>query len=227
LVVVGLTATTLRLLVPDDLIARAEGVRAKTLVVIGMTQPNPEQRAATVAAADRKFATHRLTTRVHVLTGGGFLLLAAFQVSRRIRSRSPRTHRVSGRIAIVLAWLSGLTGLFFGLWQPVAGFAEQIVVGAVGLTVLSSTSLAFNHIRAGRVDAHREWMLRAIAAGASIAAQRIVAIPLDLALTPRGFDVRAIFAISLWVGWMLSMAGAEWWIRSTRAGSPRTIQSAA
>ena len=87
----------------------------------------------------------------------------------------------------------------------------------VGLFLLTAVSLAFRHIRAGRVESHREWMLRGIAAAIAIASVRLVAIPLDLALTPRGVDVRVVFALSLWLGWILTMAGSEWWIRSTRA----------
>lgn len=216
LVSIGIAAAVLRVLVPNDLISQMERVRARAIVVLGVTQPAPERRAQVATEADGKFAAHRTVTRVHVLTGAGFLALAALQVSRRVRRRTPRTHRVSGRVAIVLAWLSGLTGLFFGLWQPLAGIAEQVLVGAVGFFLLASVSLAFHYVRAGRVDAHREWMLRGMAAALAIASVRLVAIPLDLALTPRGVDVRLVFGLSLWLGWILTMAGSEWWIRSTR-----------
>lgn len=191
LVSLGVAAAVLRVLAPDDLIGRMERVRARTIVVLGVTQPAPERRAQFVAEADGKFAAHRTITRVHVLTGAGFLALASLKVSHRVRLRRPRTHRVSGRVAIILAWLSGLTGLFFGLWQPLAGLAEQVIVGAVGLFLLASVSLAFHHIRAGRVD------------------------------------VRAVFALSLWLGWILTMAGCEWWIRSTRARVQGAIRGAA
>lgn len=119
---------------------------------------------------------------------------------------------------------SGLTGLFFFLWQPLAGIPEQLIVGVVGLFLLAAVTLAFRHIRAGRVDAHREWMPRGVAAALGIASVRLVAIPLDLALTPRGVDVTVIFALSLWLGWILSLAGIEWWTRSMRVqvhGAPR------
>lgn len=227
LVSLGVAAAVLRVLAPNDLIARVERVRAQAMGVLGVTQPAPERRAQAVAIADGKFAAHRAVTRLHVLAGAGFLALASLQVMRRLRTRTPRTHRVAGRVAILLAWLSGLTGLFFGLWQPIAGFAEQLIVGVVGLFLLTAVSLAFHHIRAGRVEAHREWMLRGIAAAIAIASVRLVAIPLDLALTPRGVDVRVVFALSLWLGWILTMAGSEWWIRSTRARVHGAMQDAA
>lgn len=217
LVLLGVAAAVLRSVATDDLIARVEPVRARMMNSLGVTEPAPHRRAQVVAEADAKFAARRAITRIHVLAGAGFLALASLQLARRVRTLTPKVHRISGRVAIILAWLSGLTGLFFGLWQPLAGIAEQVIVGAAGLFLLAAVSLAFRHIRAGRVAAHREWMLRGIAAALAIASVRVVAIPLDLALTPRGVDVRVIFALSLWLGWSVTLAGAEWWIRTTRA----------
>jgi uncharacterized membrane protein len=226
LVLLGIAAAVLRIVAPTDLLSHMERVRLRAVVALGIPQPTLERRAHVVAAADRKFATHRTITRVHVLTGAGFLALASLQLVRRVRTRTPRLHRVAGRIAIVLAWLSGLTGLYFGVWQPLAGFAEQLIVGIVGCFLLVAVSLALVHIRAGRVEAHREWMLRGVAAALAIASVRLVAIPLDFVLTPRGVDINVVFALSLWVGWAVTMCGAEWWIRVTRVRVPRVIPGA-
>jgi uncharacterized membrane protein len=217
LVLLGMLAAALRYVAPDDLIVRVEAVRAPLLRDLGITQPFPERRAVVVAEADAKFAAHRVVTRVHVLTGAGFLLLASLQLMRRVRTRAPKLHRISGRIAIVLAWLSGVTGLFFGVWKPLAGLAEQVIVGAAGMFLIVAVSIGFRHIRAGRVEAHREWMLRGTAAAIAVAAVRLVSIPLDLTLTPRGVDIRVVFVLSLWIGWVVTATGAEWWIRRTRA----------
>lgn len=219
LVVLGVTAAVLRTVAPDDLFARMEPVRARLFRALNATEPEPARRAAFLAEGDRKFATQRTITLVHILTGAGFLALAPLQLMRRVRLRRPQLHRVTGRIAITLALTSGIIGLFFGLWQPLAGAAEQVIVGVVGLVLVSAIGLAFRHIRAGRVAAHREWMLRAIAAALAIASVRVVALPLDLVLAPRGVAPRIIFVLALWIGWVGTLAAAEWWIRSTR---PRT-----
>jgi uncharacterized membrane protein len=214
LALLGVTAAVLRSVAPDDVLTRMEPFRTRMINAFGVTEPEPDRRAHVVA--DGKFAAHRAVTRIHVLSGAGFLALAALQLARRVRTRTPKVHRVSGRIAISLAWLSGLTGLFFGLWQPLGGIAEQVIVGVAGLFLLVAVSVGFRHIRAGRAAAHREWMLRGTAAALAIAAIRVVAIPLDLALTPHGVDIRVVFVLSLWLGWCVTLAGAEWWIRRTR-----------
>ncbi len=216
LVLLGLTSAVLRTISVESSFARMESLRAQMIDALGVTDPAPDRRAAFVAEADRKFASHRTTTLLHILTGAGFLALVPLQLSRRLRARNPRIHRVFGRVAICFASASGLTGLFFGLIQPIAGAAEQVIISAVGVFLLAAVWLALLHIRAGRVSEHREWMLRAIAAALSIATVRIVALPLDLTLAPRGVDPRVIFGLALGLGWGTTLAVAEWWIRATR-----------
>jgi len=216
LVLIGLTTAVLRSIAMADLFTRTNQVRAPLMAALGVTEPEAVRRAAFLAKADEKFASYQTTTLLHILTGGGFLALASLQLTRRLRARSPRIHRISGRVAIVLAFASALTGLFFGLKQPLGGAAEQLIVGAAGLFMLVAVCFAFRHIRSGDVAQHREWMLRAIGAALGIAAIRIVGIPLDLTLAPRGVDPRVIFVLALWLGWGVTVAMTEWWIRATR-----------
>ena len=216
LLLVGVTFAALRAIAMENLFARMEPARVQLMTAFGVSEPAPERRAEAVARADRKFVTHRATTLVHILTGAGFLALVPLQLLRRVRARRPVVHRVSGRVAIVLAWASGLTGLFFGLREPIAGLAEQVVISAAGLLLLGATGMAFYHIRAGRAAKHREWMLRAIAAALAVSWVRIVGLPLDLLLAPRGVDLRVTFGLALWLGWVVTVAIAEWWIRRTR-----------
>jgi uncharacterized membrane protein len=224
LVLIGLTTAVLRSIAVEDLFARMEPVRAPMMDALGVTEPAPVRRAAFIARADGKFAAHRTTTLLHILTSAGFLALVPLQLTRRVRTRSPRIHRVSGRVAIILAFASGLTGLFFGLIQPLGGAAEQLIVSAAGLFLLVSVCRAFLHIRAGDVADHREWMLRAIGAALGIPAIRIVGVPLDLTLTPRGVDPHVIFVLALWLGWGVTVAVAEWWIRTTRQRTVAAIE---
>lgn len=219
LVAVGLAGAMLRAVAIDDLLSRIEPVRGRVLAALALGDPAPEARAVIVAEADRKFASHRTATWLHIATGAGFLALAPLQLTRRLRQRSPRVHRVTGRVAIGLAGLAGLSGLYFGVLHPFAGIAEQVIVGAAGLALLTAVITAFVQIRAGRVAGHREWMLRAVAAAVAISSVRVVALPLDLVLSPRGVDVRTVFALSLWIGWLTTFAVAEWWIHATRPKS--------
>jgi hypothetical protein len=70
-------------------------------------------------------------------------------------------------------------------------------------------------IRRGNIAAHRAWMLRAFALMLGISTVRIVALFLDLALTPLAYPAETIFVASLWIGWVGTLAAAEVWLRQT------------
>jgi len=71
-------------------------------------------------------------------------------------------------------------------------------------------------IRRGQVARHREWMIRVFALAVAISTVRLVGAVLDVALTPLGVRPPAVFALSVWTGWILTLGIAELWIRHTR-----------
>ena len=64
-------------------------------------------------------------------------------------------------------------------------------------------------------------MIRAFAVAVGIATVRVVGMVLDVALTPAGVGPADVFVLSLWTGWTVTLAGAEGWIRYTRAEERR------
>jgi Predicted membrane protein (DUF2306) len=63
------------------------------------------------AALDSGFARHVALTFVHILPGALFLVLAAFQFSRRFRQRHLQLHRWSGRALVVCGLIIGVSAL--------------------------------------------------------------------------------------------------------------------
>jgi len=49
-----------------------------------------------------------------------------------------------------------------------------------------------------------------------ISTVRVVGAAVDIALTPAGFGPRALFVLSVWTGWALSVGAGELWIAYTR-----------
>ena len=143
-------------------------------------------------------------------------VLVPLQFSNFIRARYRAFHRWSGRLLVVAAWITGLGGLYFGVLHPFAGPFERLIIGLIGTWFLASTSIAFVSIRRGRTADHREWMLRAVAAALGISTVRIAVAPIDLVLTPLGVGPEVVFLHSFWIGWGVTVLGAEWWIRRTR-----------
>ena len=107
--------------------------------------------------------------------------------------------------------------------MPYGGPGEALAIAIFGGLLLVALTKAVVAIRDGRVAEHREWMLRAFAVALAIATVRIVAVPFDIAFTPLGLDPRRQFVLSVWTGWLITVGGAEVWIRRTRVGARQEL----
>jgi uncharacterized membrane protein len=223
LVLIGVTAALGRGMFPSDLATRAEPFRQQLLDALHRDDPFALQRAAQLDLFDRRFAAHPVATLLHIVPGAIFLVLAPLQFLARVRDRHIRFHRWSGRLIVLAAWVSGVAGLYFGLFMPFGGRGEAIAIALFGGLLLTSVSIGLVSIRRGQVARHREWMIRAFAVAIAISTVRVVAAILDLALTPAGFGPQSVFVLSIWTGWAITVGAAELWIVRTR---PRA-QSAA
>jgi len=216
LVATGVFAAVGRTVFPDDFITRAEPVREWSMAAMGRHDPLALQRPAELARMDSSFAAHPVLTLLHVVPGGLFLLLAPLQFSSRIRSRNPALHRRSGRILLPLLVVTLLPGMYFGIRIPYGGPGEAVAVALFGGTLLVSIVVAFVAIRRRQIARHREWMIRVFAFAVAIATERFAFAAIDAALTPSGIPPPQQFVLSVWTGWIVTLAAAEAWIRYTR-----------
>jgi uncharacterized membrane protein len=217
LALLGVAAALGRALFLTDFVTRAEPFRQHLFDALRLDDPHMLQRAEEVARFDHRFAAHPFLTLLHVVPGAIFLVLAPLQFSSRVRNGYVEFHRWSGRVLILLAFAAGSSALYFGLLVPYGGPSEAIAIALFGGLFLAAISRAFLAIRRRRVACHREWMIRAFATAIGISTVRVVGAVLDVSLTPAGFRPQAVFVLSLWTGWTLTLGGAELWIRYTRS----------
>lgn len=162
---------------------------------------------------DRGFVAYPVLTFLHIVPGGIFLVLAPFQFSARIRGRHIRFHRWSGRVIVLAALLAGLSALLLAAPFAFTGPAASSAVISFGALFLVAVIRGFVAIRHRDVTRHREWMIRAFAIGIGVATVRVVGSVLFVMTRAEPFE---IIGLSFWIGWMLSLAAAELWIRRTR-----------
>lgn len=113
---------------------------------------------------------------VHGVFGALALFIAPFQFSSRLRQRHIRVHRFMGRVYIfgvaVAAPVSIPVAVILGPSVLVMAATTQ----AVGWIVTTAT--AFYCVRTGRIQQHREWMMRSYPfAVVFIVVRAILAIP--------------------------------------------------
>jgi uncharacterized membrane protein len=226
LVALGVFASGGRALHLDDWMARIQAVgdpiRNRMLAATGQVDPFAASRTEVVREVDASFSARPVTTLWHVVGGALFLALAPFQFVRRIRKRWPALHRWSGRVLLILGAIAAVSGLYFGIAAPYGGPNERVIVTVAGALFLAFATLAFVAARRREIDRHRVWIIRAFAVGIAISSIRVLALPFDLVLTPRGFTQKEIFVVVMGSGWIMTLGAAEWWIRATQR-SPREI----
>lgn len=165
-------------------------------------------------ALERWFAAHATLTWVHIIPGSVFLGLVPLQFVRGLRENHPVLHRWSGRVLLLAAIPTGLTGIMLQLRSPYGGALALSGILLAGSLFLGSAVLAYRAIRLGDRERHREWMIRMLAVGLGVGTVRVIAAPLILLTGQRPLE---LMGVAFWLGFALPVAAAEWWIRSTRS----------
>jgi uncharacterized membrane protein YozB (DUF420 family) len=154
---------------------------------------------------------------LHVVLGGVYLALAPFQFVKRVRFRHLGYHRNTGRLLVAVGLVVGVTALFMGLVIPFSGWPERVIIGLFGGLFLVSLIVGFVYVRAGQVNLHREWMIRAFAIALSIATMRLIFIPAMIIVSaPTDAQIAALSVMSFTVAFVAHASVAELWIRATR-----------
>ena len=95
---------------------------------------------------------------VHGVFGALALLIAPFQFSSRIRKRNIKVHRFMGRLYLVGVAVAAPIAIPAAIYL---GPPELVMASVVQATAwILTTGVAYYCIRTGRVQQHREWMMR-------------------------------------------------------------------
>lgn len=216
LAALGVVSGLARAVWVDDLIHRVEPARPQILAALGVSDPYVAERDALVQRMDRRFAENRGMTYTHVILGSAYLAFGLVQFSGTVRRRWLAYHRWAGRALVATGIVMALAGMYFGLLMPFSGPPEALVISLVGALYLFAIVRGFVAIRQRDRETHRRWMTRAYGIGLGIVVVRLIGLPADVLMTPRGFPIATTFVVTLWAGWGLTMLGVEWWLWRTR-----------
>lgn len=151
----------------------------------------------------------------HVVGGGMFLLLGAFQVSSAIRKRWLGWHRGVGRTLVALGLTAALAGLWMTLFYPrQSGTGPMLQVLRVAFAAALAISLlrGYRAIRSHDVVQHRAWMMRAYALALGAGSQAFT-IGVGEGLFGKSPVTTDLSTAS---GWLINLAIAEYLIRRPR-----------
>lgn len=156
----------------------------------------------------------------HGVFGALALFMVPFQFSSRLRQRHIQVHRVMGRLyifgVIVSAPFAVPVAIILG--PPVLVMAAAIQATGWVLT----TAVAFYCIRTGRIQQHREWMMRSYPfAAVFLAARVILGIPAIERMGEVAF-VSVVWSVIAIACFLPSFLIAFQGVRTAKAGLIRT-----
>lgn len=135
---------------------------------------------------------------LHIFGGIVALLLGPSQFWRKLREKSPRSHRTLGRFYVVAVLLSSGAALGIAPYT-LGGAVNGIGFGLLAILWSSTTMIAIWHVRSGRIHAHRFWMILSYALALSGISLRL---QLGIFVGLIGLPFEIAYAIVPWSSWI-------------------------
>ena len=168
---------------------------------------------------------------VHGLGGASALVLAPMQFSERLRRHYTGLHRVAGRIYVAGAVIAGLTGAYIQFVQEQTGGTRSFTLAGAtqGLLWMVTTLIALVLILQGKVQQHRQWMVRSLFLGPVV----FVTVRVILGVTGLEKLGPSMIETVVWVSITCAVPVAdivlqcEEWLRSrsTKFATPKTAKT--
>ncbi|MFL6230709.1 MAG: DUF2306 domain-containing protein [Pyrinomonadaceae bacterium] len=167
----------------------------------------------------------------HGVAGAVALLLAPFQFSARLRRRSPRLHRILGRLYVTGVVISAPLAVPVAIILGPSSLVMAATIQSCGW--LLTTTIALYAVRRGDIRQHQEWMTRSYPfAMVFVVARALLAVPAVRALGEPGFVsvvwsciAAACFVPSLVISWRAVFRRAT--VPATRPVAPAKTARAA
>ncbi|VVJ20416.1 Uncharacterised protein [Amycolatopsis camponoti] len=151
------------------------------------------------------FAAYYPLLIAHISFGTVVMLSACLQMWPMIRHRYPKVHRAFGRVYAIAAIPTGVAGLIIVPFAPPVG---QIGVTLTTALFLASTIAAWVLAVKRKFKLHRRFMIYSFALLMNnVWGPVIVKIGL-----PLGVDITYLLESARWVGWVVNLMIAQWFL---------------
>jgi len=143
----------------------------------------------------------------HLAFGGIAIASGALQFHTGLRTKRPHTHRLLGRFYLAAVLISGLSAVLLAPSSS-GGVVAHFGFGMLGVLWVGTTIAAVAKARAGRLGAHRTWMIRSYALCLAAVTLRIY-LPFSQVL---GISFSEAYPAISWLCWVPNLIVAEWFL---------------
>lgn len=136
-------------------------------------------------------------------------VIGPFQFIPKIRNKYLKTHRQLGRVYIISTVLFGISGMYLAIISDV-NLAYTVGLFMLGLTSVTSSTLAFVSIKNKKVDLHKDWMIRSYVIMLAFVSFRFVENILIVLEIGTAIEVSTLMS---WACWAIPLFIAEVFIQ--------------
>lgn len=199
-------------------------------IVLGVLAGPTDSPLLTTLVNARYFESP-LAVWVHGASGIALFLTVPLQFSPAFRLKHSQWHRVSGRIALLSAYILAASAV----WMHHFLTPEELGMRYIGLIIVSlgmvmAFTLALYHVLNGQIAAHRRWMYRAVAITLAVVTPLFIEVLAVFTLgqveTFRPFLAQLLHDYDRLIGLVINLVIAEWLIRIAQRSRPGRTQSA-
>jgi uncharacterized membrane protein len=181
-----------------------------------------------ISTENARFVASPFPVILHILGVSLFSILGALQFSSGLRQRSPRWHKVSGRLVVASALVAALSGLWMTVMYPIPPELQGGLLYAVrvfvSVAMLLSIYWAVAAIARRDIATHRAWMIRAYALGQGAGMQVVVLLPWMLLIGKPGMLQRDLL---MSLAWLINLLAAEMAIQRWSPPNPNFYRGTA
>jgi uncharacterized membrane protein len=124
------------------------------------------------SALRQRYAPIPWLMMAHGIPGALALVLGVFQFSTRLRQRFLKLHRSLGRVYVGSALISAPLAIAVAIALPIPTLVMASTIQAIGWVVTAGTAVYC--ARTGRIQQHREWMIRSYPFAAVFVVVRVI-----------------------------------------------------
>jgi hypothetical protein len=161
------------------------------------------------------FPEHWTILVLHAVTGNIALVTLLIQLTPWVRRNHPKVHRVSGRLYIFAGVLPG-AGLAFVLLPYSTAPTGKLGLATMATLWIFTTLMGYRYTLQHRYVEHRRWMLYSFALALGTSWGRVYS-QLMQHFPALQFNIMIFLEMSSWLGWIVNLVIAQWWIEHTAA----------
>jgi uncharacterized membrane protein len=156
------------------------------------------------------YKNHLVLGYLHIIPGIVFLILGSYQFIPFFRNHYRKTHRLVGKLFLLLSAVISITAILLALFVPYGNWLESSVTLVFGIYLLIGTYYSYQFAKKKNFIEHQNWVTRVFFVSLAVSSIRGI---IALFMVFGNYTLKESFGISFLLAFILHFILVEIWIR--------------